>query len=92
MKKTVGEWVHHIDNLLAVEKEISDQFMKSIVAIGEALLDAKSELNLDDYNGMIQLSGLGVLSRSDIGEFMTAAIEEKRKSEGKKASEEEYEE
>jgi hypothetical protein len=30
------------------------------VAVGKALLNAKTELSLNDYNGMIQLSDLGV--------------------------------
>jgi hypothetical protein len=79
MKRTVGEWVRHIDNLLAIEKEISEQFKKSIVAVGEALLDAKSELSLDEYNGLMQLSDLSVMSRSDIGDCLEMAIEERRK-------------
>ena len=79
MKKTVGDWVRDIDNLLAIEKEISEQFRKSIAAVGEALLDAKSELSLDEYNGMIQLSGLSAMSRSDLGDYLDVAIEERQK-------------
>jgi hypothetical protein len=37
MKRTVGEWARHIDNLLAIEMEISEQFKKSIVAVGEGI-------------------------------------------------------
>jgi hypothetical protein len=79
MKRTVGEWARHIDDLLAIEKEISEQFKKSIVAVGEALLDAKSELSLDEYNGMMQLSGLSGMSRSDIGDCLQIATEERQK-------------
>ena len=80
MKRTVGEWVRHIDKLLAIEKEISEKFKKSMAAVGEALLEAKSELSLDEYNGMIQLSELSGMSRSDIGDYLEVAIEERQKT------------
>ena len=80
MKRTVGEWVRHIDKLLAIEKEISEKFKKSMAAVGEALLEAKSELSLDEYNGVIQLSGLSTMSRSDMGDCVEVAIEERQKT------------
>jgi hypothetical protein len=43
------------------------------------LLDAKPELSLDEYNGMMQLSGLSLMSRSDIGDCLEMAIEERQK-------------
>ena len=80
MKRTVGEWVRHIDKLLAIEKEISEKFKKSMAAVGEALLEAKSELSLDEYNGVIQLSGLSTMSRSDMSDCVEVAIEERQKT------------
>ena len=87
MKRTVGEWVRHIDKLLAIEKEISEKFKKSMAAVGEALLEAKSELSLDEYNGVIQLSGLSTMSRSDISDCVEVAIEERQKTKNQQLEE-----
>jgi hypothetical protein len=87
MKRTVGEWVRHIDKLLAIEKKISEKFKKSMAAVGEALLEAKSELSLDEYNGVIQLSGLSTMTRSDISDCVEVAIEERQKTKNQQLEE-----